>query len=93
MRRIKTTIPRRTYRGTRSQPSSHAAYLRMAHLEMEKKRRNIEIKNGQARIKILTDRLKQIDQEMFLLQQQQPALVQVSDVIYDAAPAALMIKY
>lgn len=92
-RRIRTTVPPKTLAGRRSQPESHAAYLRMSYLAMERKRRQVEVDNLTARLEVLQARLKVIDRDLAKLADQvaKPELFVDAD-LPDSGPS-LSIRY
>lgn len=63
-KRIRTTLPARTLAGQKTQPSTHALYLKMSHLAMERRRRQAEIDNMTARCAVLRQRVTAIDREL-----------------------------
>lgn len=69
-RRIRTTMPPKTLAGRRTQPDSHAVYLRMSYLAMERKRRQVEVDNLSTRLEMLRARLTVIDRELAKLADQ-----------------------
>ena len=93
-RRIRTTVPPKTLAGRRTQPDSHAIYLRMSYLAMERKRRQIEVDNLGARLELFRNRLTVIDRELAKLADQvaRPELFTEPDET-DGGGATLSIRY
>ena len=52
-KRVKSTIPSRTWSGRKVQVSNHAIYLKLSFLSQERRRRQIELENLKARIELL----------------------------------------
>ena len=63
-KRIKSTIPSRTWSGRKMQVSNHAIYLKLSFLSQERRRRQIELSNLQARIESLQKRMVAVDLEI-----------------------------
>jgi len=63
-KRVKSTIPSRTWGGRKVQVSEHAIYLKLGFLSQERRRRQIEIDNLKARIIMLQKRIETVDSEM-----------------------------
>jgi len=63
-RRINTTVPQRTLGSRKVQAPTHAIYLRMSFLAMERRRRQVEVDNMQARLVLLRKRISVIDKEL-----------------------------
>lgn len=94
-KRIRTTLPARTLAGQKTQPSTHAMYLKMSHLAMERRRRQVEIDNMSARTAVLRARVATIDRELAELAAR---VAKPLPVVADADPTpalalGLSIKY
>jgi cell division protein FtsB len=63
-KRVKSTIPGRTWSGRKVQVSNHAIYLKLSFLSQERRRRQVEMDNLKARLELLQKRMTAIDQEI-----------------------------
>ena len=63
-KRVKSTIPSRTWGGRKVQISEHAIYLKLGFLAQERRRRQVELDNLTARIILLQKRIGTVDAEM-----------------------------
>lgn len=96
-KRVKSTIPSRTWSGRKVQVSSHAIYLKLSFLAQERRRRQIELENLKARIDLLCKRIASVDVEMEKLSASLPAASNTAAFIADADPVSLppglLIRY
>ena len=67
-KRVKSTIPSRTWGGRKVQISEHAIYLKLGFLAQERRRRQVELDNLKARIILLQKRIDTVGSEMEKLQ-------------------------
>jgi hypothetical protein len=66
-KRVKSTMPSRTWSGRKVQVSNHAIYLKLSFLSQERRRRQVELDNLKARIELLQKRMVAVDQEIVKL--------------------------
>ncbi len=94
-KRVKSTIPSRTWSGRKVQVSNHATYLKLSFLSQERRRRQVELNNLSARIELLKKRMVTIDQEIEKLSAQivSPAQSHVTEADPEPQQRGISIKY
>jgi len=94
-KRVKSTIPSRTWGGRKVQVSEHAVYLKLGFLSQERRRRQVEIDNLKNRIIMLQKRIDTVDSEMEKLKTSIIAAPASHIAEADAKPQArgLLIRY
>ena len=94
-KRVKSTIPSRTWSGRKVQVSNHAIYLKLSFLSQERRRRQVELDNLKARIELLQKRMVAVDQEIAKLSALvvPPAQSYIAEADPEPLPRGISIKY
>ncbi|MEM9302485.1 MAG: hypothetical protein AAGE01_10265 [Pseudomonadota bacterium] len=93
MKRIRSTVPPLTYGGTRERLSRHAIYLRLSHLEIEKRRRASELALVKQRLAAISQRMATLGDEIDHLKALESRVDESFEVEEYESPDALKIEY
>lgn len=94
--RIRSTIPPATFGQQRERLSKHAIYLKLSHLELEKRRRGAEMDLMRSRLTALQQRVNALTEEIERLKALEAEIADAATGFEASAPeagGALRIEY